>query len=133
MAGGRPSKYTPELIEKTKEYLANWQSTGDVIPSIAGLAGVLEVRRETIHEWCREDEKEDFSNIVAQILRKQEQTLANKGLTGDFNSSITKLLLTKHGYSDKIEQEHTGRDGGPISWNVLPVRPVEPKKGDSDV
>ena len=45
-------------------------------------------------------DKEEFSAIVAEILALQERTLLKGGLTEDFNASITKLLLTKHGYSD---------------------------------
>ena len=41
-------------------------------------------------------------------MKKQEKDLINKGLTGDFNSTITKLILTKHGYSDKQDIDHSG-------------------------
>ncbi|WP_415843310.1 terminase small subunit [Xenorhabdus thuongxuanensis] len=37
--------------------------------------------------------------------------LINKGLTGDFNSTIAKMMLTKHGYSDKQEIDHRSPDG----------------------
>ena len=38
----------------------------------------------------------------------------NRALTGDYNATIAKLLLGKHGYSDKLEAAHSGG-----------VRPVE--------
>ena len=33
----------------------------------------------------------------------QRLVLLNKGLTGEFNSNITKLVLGKHGFHDKRE------------------------------
>ena len=42
-----------------------------------------------------------FSNIFEKLMSEQEKVLVNKGLTGDYNSTIAKLILTKHGYSDK--------------------------------
>lgn len=105
---GRPSKYNEETIPKTLEYLENFESMGDQIPSIAGLAVFLKVGRDTIHEWRKEEGKEDFSDIIENILGKQEQTLTNKGLTGDFTSTISKLILGKHGYHDKVDSEHSG-------------------------
>ena len=40
-------------------------------------------------------------------MELQEDLLKEGGLIGDFNSTIAKLFLTKHGYSDKqeIQQE----------------------------
>ena len=59
--GGRPTKYTPELLAKAAEYIENYEDAGDEIPSIAGLAVVLKVRRETLHVWANEKGKEKFS------------------------------------------------------------------------
>lgn len=100
MPAGRPTLYSSEILQKAAEYLDNYQEQGDVIPSIAGLAIVLNLNRSTIHAWVKDDDKDEFSNIVDKLLHSQEQKLVNKGLEGEFNASITKLLLTKHGYSD---------------------------------
>ena len=106
---GRPSKYNAETIPKTRRYIEQYQELGDAIPSIAGLAVELGVARETIHVWSHEEGKEDFSNMLQELLATQERVLMSKGLTSEFNSNITKLVLGKHGYHDK--QEHTGVDG----------------------
>lgn len=108
MAGGRPTKYTPELVQKAKDYLAGWEAMDQVIPSIEGLAVHLKINRSTIYEWADDEEKAEFSDILSEILAKQGQTLINKGLTGDFTSTISKLILTKHGYHDKQDIEHGG-------------------------
>jgi hypothetical protein len=47
-------------------------------------------------------------------MSRQEKMLANGGILNEYNASITKLLLTKHGYSEKTETAITGPDGGPL-------------------
>lgn len=106
MPGGRPSKYTPELIEAAKQYIVDYEKHDHAIPSIAGLAVVLGVSRDTLHTWGNDEEKPEFSDILANLLSRQEQILVSKGLKGDFNSAITKLVLGKHGYSDKTENDN---------------------------
>jgi len=101
--GGKPSLYNPEINKRALEYLNSYQDNGDVIPSIVGLAQVINIRRETLHVWANHEDKKEFANILKQIVEKQEQVLLNKGLTGDFNSNIAKLVLGKHGYHDKQE------------------------------
>jgi hypothetical protein len=108
MPAGRPSKYNEETISKTQYYLDNYESIGDMIPSIAGLAVYLGIHRDTVYDWSNQIEKQDFSDILGQILAKQEQVLFNKGLTNDFNATIVKLALGKHGYSERQHTEHSG-------------------------
>ena len=99
MKTGRPSKYTEEIIKKAENYIYDYETYNDIIPSIVGLASILEVTRTTLYKW--EKEHEEFSYILENIKREQEKVLLNKGLIGDFNSAITKLVLGKHGYHDK--------------------------------
>jgi hypothetical protein len=113
----RPSKLTPEMVEKAEDYLQHFENYGDVIPSAAGLAVTLGVVESTVYNWDSEAYPE-FLGFLGKIKTKQQQVLLSKGLSGDFNSTITKLILTKHGYSDRIEQ--SGIEGGPIKneWTV---------------
>jgi len=124
----RPTKYTPELVKECERYLKEWEAEGDQIPSVSGLAVLLGVRRETLHEWAREESKAKFSNILGAILAKQENVLINKGLNGEFNSNIAKLVLGKHGYHDKTDNTHSGPDGGPIVSKTLAVNGITPEK-----
>jgi len=105
-AGGRPSKYTEELIHEAKQYIVSYETYGDVIPSIAGLSCVLSVNRDTLYEW--EKKYPEFSDILRRIQEEQQKVLLNKGLSGDFNSAITKLVLGKHGYHDKQDMDVKG-------------------------
>lgn len=122
MPGGRPSKLTPEVVEKSHDYLQNFEKYGDVVPSIVGLAVVLDVVEATLYNWDTEDHPE-FLGMLSKIKSKQQQVLISKGLLGDFNSTITKLILAKHGYHERVEQ--TGADGGPIktdnTWTIKVV------------
>lgn len=111
MAGGRPTLYTDELVEKAEDYSVNFDSYGDPVPTIAGLACELDVRRETIYAWSKDENKPEFSNIYNRIMEFQERRLVSGGLVGGFNPAVTKMMLTKHGYSDKVEQDHKSSDG----------------------
>ena len=102
MPGGHPTTYTDEISEKTKEYI---ECCPDALPSVAGLAVYLGVSRSTVYKW--KDEQQEFSDILEQLLSTQERLLLNNGLTGDFNATITKLVLSKHGYTEKQEIEQT--------------------------
>jgi hypothetical protein len=111
MAGGRPTEYNQELIDKAEDYLTNYADAGDLVPTIAGLACVLGVHRDTLYDWAAQPEKQEFSYILKMVMQYQERKLVNGGLSDVFNASITKMMLTKHGYSDKQEVDHSSSDG----------------------
>lgn len=111
MPSGRISDYTPELVEAAWNYAnGGWERAHDPIPSVAGLACEIGISRETCYAWAK-DETKVFSDILNVIAKGQERQLLRGGLSGGFNSSITKMILTKHGYSDRIETDHTSSDG----------------------
>jgi hypothetical protein len=118
MAMGRPSKYTDEILEKAKDYIENFEQYGDVIPNVAGLACELGVARETVHAWCRDEDKEDFSHIVEQMMAKQDRTLQSGGLNGKFNSSISKLLMSKHGHIEEKNVDVTTNGESLNDWHL---------------
>jgi hypothetical protein len=59
--------------------------------------------------WAKDKNKE-FSYILDRCMQVQAKTLVNNGLNNTFNSAITKLVLGKHGYHDKMEQDITSSD-----------------------
>ncbi|AKA61226.1 hypothetical protein [Pseudoalteromonas phage H103] len=107
MAGGRPTKYNEEALNTAEDYIVNFSDYGDAIPSVVGLAVALETHRDTIYAWAKEEGKEAFSDIVKRLSTNQERKLLNGGLDNSFNPTIAKLLLGKHGYSDKQETDIT--------------------------
>ena len=109
---GRPSEMEG-CIEAAWDYVnGGYAANEEVIPSVAGLAVCINKARRTIYAWAKENE--EFNNILEKLMAKQERALTNGGLAGELNSTITKLMLTKHGYSDKQDTTLTGADGGAI-------------------
>jgi len=117
---GCPSKLTDDLIAKAKEYLfGGYESLGDVVPSVAGLACYLEISRKSAYNYS--EQSEEFLHIVEGILSLQENKLINGGLKGDFNASIAKLMLAKHGYSEKQEVDHKSSDSSMSPTKIVLV------------
>lgn len=129
--GGRPSKYGPDILKKVRVYIDSCvdeekqivkqenEEKGYVmyenrtvvkLPTIEGLAYFLEVSRETIYDW--EKNNQEFSDIIERLRTKQAMVLINNGISGLYNPTITKVLLTKHNYREGIES--TGKDGKPL-------------------
>lgn len=103
MAGGRPTAYTDDVIEKAWSYVnGEWQNTSRTVPSVVGLCKHLNRGKSTIYDWAKDPEKQ-FSDILEALMETQEDLLRDGGLLGDFNPTLAKLFLTKHGYSDKQE------------------------------
>lgn len=126
---GRPSKLA-ESISKAKDYLmGGYETVGDVVPSVAGLACYLGISRSTAQEYAKENE--EFSGTLEAIKTLQENKLINKGLVGDFNPTITKLMLANHGYSDKAEVDNKSSDGSmspkPTTIRLVGVSPANGK------
>jgi len=128
MAGGRPTKYDDDILEKSKEYLdSGYSENEELFPSHVGLCLYVGIGKSTAYEWAKDIDKLEFSDIFEQIMMKQELNIVKNSITGDYNSTIAKVMLTKHGYSDKLQTELTGANGGPLeaSWTILPVKPKD--------
>lgn len=104
---GRPTHYSDEIARKAREYLMIYETLGDAVPSVSGLSLYIERARSTIYQWAANKDYSEFADILDKINATQENVALSKGLKGDFNSQIVKLLLGKHGYSDKVESQNT--------------------------
>lgn len=120
MPGGRPTKYCQDILDKTQDYLDNFKKYGDEFPSDVGLSLVLNITAETVLQWKNQEEKPEFSWMLKQIKARQHQQLMNNGVNGTFNSTITKLVLSKHGYSERLETVIEGNSEKPLEskWTV---------------
>jgi hypothetical protein len=109
----RPTDYSKEILDKAKVYLEVLPED-EVVHSIEGLSLYVGIARSTIYEWVSQKDKKEFSDIVSNILAKQGKTLINQSLNNKFNASISKMMLSKHGYVEKQETDHTtnGKDIG---------------------
>ncbi len=124
--GGRPTKYSKAILTKSKKYIKScvdkeydWTKTDGEsstsfehrvkvkLPTIEGLAIYLDVSRKTLYNWAKENK--EFLYTLGIIERKQKERLISAGLSGDYNPTIAKLILsTNHGMSEKSEIEHSG-------------------------
>lgn len=77
------------------------------------MAVFLGVNRSTLYLWA--EKYPEFSDILEQAMARQAQALIENGLTGAFNSTITKLMLTKHGYTDRQDVTTAGKELPAIS------------------
>ena len=122
MAGGRPTKYTDELLAMAYEYIEGFEARGkqqredkddswEIVPSAVGLARFIGIDSTTLYAWCKEEGKEEFSLIAKLVQDEQHLKLINSGLKGYIEKSITKLMLSKHGYAEKQQIDNTSSDG----------------------
>lgn len=122
---GRPSTYTPEnkWPDKIKKYLEGcvdtqtkvgesakgWPLMQKIVnlPTVEGLADFLDLSKETIYAWASEanaetGEKMEFVDAIRIIKARQAKQLINKGLSGEYNPLIAKLLLSaNHGMAEE--------------------------------
>ncbi len=121
---GRPTLYSEEVLKATIKYIESIPNSKELIPTVEGLAVYLHTRRDNLYEWAKKNK--DFSDTLETLLALQAQSLMNEGIKGRYNSTITKLLLHKHGYSDKQEMEVSGGE------NPIRVIKVERYNGNND-
>ena len=118
----RPTKWSKALEIKAWEYVEGaWRDEGHAIPSVVGLCNILGVHRDTLYDWSTQEDK-NFSDILKVCNQNQELTLLNGSLSNDLNANISKLVLGKHGYSDKQETDVTSK-GESIKneWHIHPT------------
>lgn len=102
---GRPTVATDENLAKAQKYVAGAYLEDEVIPTVEGCADYLDISTETMYA------RPEFSDIVKAIKRKQAKKILSKGLTGEYNPMIGKLILaSKHGYVEKTATEADNRN-----------------------
>jgi len=104
MPAGRPKLLNDELLEKARTYLSNLPED-EVVHSIEGLALYVGIARDTVYAW--EKEHPIFSDIVGAVREKQAKKLINGSLDNKLNASISKMMLSKHGYREATETDIT--------------------------
>ena len=120
MPAGRPSDYTADTIFAAWEYATSgWRDAGDKVPSVAGLACEIGVHRDTCYAWAKDPEKAEFSDILKMIAQTQERVLINRGLAGEFNAPITKMMMSKHGYADAVDNTSSDGSMGPTRIEIV--------------
>lgn len=103
---GRPTKYNEELQAKADYYVENHREFDDLVPSMAGLCCMLKISRGLAFVW--RDQHPDFAETLEDINARQHKMLITGGLSSNMNPTITKLMMSNHGYSEKQAVEHSG-------------------------
>lgn len=108
----RPTKYDDEILRKTVAYIASCEDDATTktvrLPSIEGLAYETGLNKDTIYSWRKEHK--EFSDLIDDLLAKQANALIGKGLSGQYNPTITKLILSKHGYREGLDVTTNDKD-----------------------
>lgn len=96
---GRPRKQlSVNILEDVESYLEM-----DSVPSLHGLARFLDCNITTLRERAKMEP--EFQAALDRVSRAQADDLIRKGLTGEYNPTICKLLLAGHGIREETVQQ----------------------------
>jgi len=125
--GGRPSLYNETMPKMVKLYMQECEGNGK-LPKRAGLALFIGVGRSTLQDWATEHE--EFSASLELMNCSQEDILCDKGLNNQYNSTITKLMLSSnHGYK---ERNDTTSGDEPLQPVIINFADLSPKKNEEE-
>lgn len=106
---GRPTKYKEEYCDLVDDYLkerideeVSVNKVKVKLPTIEGYARYIDTPLSTLYDW--KNEHEEFSESLEKIILEQKQRLLDMGLSGDYNSTIAKLILSSnHGMTERTD------------------------------
>lgn len=118
---GRPTKYNDQVVPKTLKYIEQCEdhfydyvrsesdkgSTQEQkvwanIPTVEGLALEIGVHVDTLYEWAKHHPR--FSEALRALVSKQKKMLIRGGLSGYYNPTIAKLVLSaNHGMTERTD------------------------------
>lgn len=119
-AGGRPTKYTSDILLQVGEYLATCGRENTELPTIEGLCIFLDIDDDTCVEWSKK--YKEFSASVKDIMRRQKNQLINDGMYGgkEINSGMAIFLLkANHGMIETEKKILSGDSNSPLTVKVL--------------
>lgn len=99
--GGRPTKYTPAVLNRIDGYFQTVGREQTQLPTIEGFAEYLGIATDTVWRWSKK--YKDFSDTVKKVVEKQKKQLMDDGMYGgkEVNAAMAIFLLkANHGMSD---------------------------------
>jgi len=131
----RPSEYKEEYCDKADEFLTLYEDkemeregkNGDNVvyglkvklPTLKGFARFIGVNESTLYEWDKKYPA--FSKSLENIKTEQHERLVNEGLSGNYNPTIAKLILSSnHGMAERKEVKAEVTLPSPI-LNAIPT------------
>jgi|GEM_PF-781703 len=110
--GGRPKKYTEEVIEHEAHQFRNWMDKPDSV-WYECFAVERGYHPSLLSEWAKSNKK--FGVVYDYAQGWQKAKLINGGLIGKYNSNILKLVLANTiGWTDK--QQISGNAANPLAF-----------------
>jgi transposase-like protein len=118
---GRPSKYDSAFCERVIAVMGDGYS-------FTAFCGEVGIAKDTGYNWVKEHQ--EFSDAVKVARAMRLRALEEKLLTGDTGPRITAMIFALKNadteeWREKVTNEHTGRDGGPIQSQAIPADPIE--------
>ena len=123
---GRPKKDITPVVEKVEEYAAGaWRDRGDAVPTGVGAAIYAGVTRAMLLRYAKT--RPALRYTLDSILDLQRHELIRKGLLGEYNSNIVKLMLShNHGFIEKREKTIKKRSKITVVRRVVKASGPEP-------
>ena len=116
MAGGRPTKMTPEVIQKLETA---------VLVGATDLEACVhaDISKSTLYDYCvANPEFSERKETLKNQPTLKAKLIVNDALDNDDLSTAHKVIDRKEGM--KVKQEITGAEGGPVefaTFNFIPV------------
>ena len=134
---GRPSEYDLWFSEAAHQYatgrgtgvksVSYFEEEGHVVPTIEGFALVVDKCVKTLYNWSKE--YPDFLQALEIIKQTQLFHLKNKGLKGEINSTIAKLVLSSdHDMREKTDQTSAGKETGTVDAVIAAMEASRQKR-----
>lgn len=132
---GRPTKYDDSFIDKVEEYLKQAIDKYEMVmigdkmvsqlvvnlPSIEGFCIWADIGISTLYLW--KEKYPDFMEALRDIETAQKNVIMQKGISGQYNSTIGKLILSSnHGMR---ERNDLTSDDKPIQSNTIVVKRMD--------
>lgn len=126
MPAGRPSIYTEELVDTICNRLMSGESlrgicTDDDMPDRTTVVRWLGDKPDFAAKYARarESQSDLMDDLILEVANActNETFQADRVKIGAYQWRASKLAPKKYG--DRVTQEHTGKDGGPIETQEL--------------
>lgn len=137
-AGGRPTKYSEDMLVKAKKYFDRCYGKIDGrlrMPFIEELALELEVDEDTILAWKNKKNEDgtltypEFSATYSRIFLLQKLRLMQSGLSGKSPSFTMFLLSANHGLFSAEKRVLSAENTEPIQIVIVEDKPIHTQNG----
>ena len=134
MAGGRPPKFKSanDFTAKANQYFVDATANSEPV-TITGLCLALDTTRDLLADYANGTQGQEFSDAVKRAKMRVENFYEQR-LSGN-NPTGAIFALKNFGWSDKVQNEVSGPDGGPIQAAITVefVKTNVNSKGESAV